>query len=516
MTDKLRSVLLISSDIIGPRMAGTGIRYYELSRALSPVTNLTLAAPGISTLPPGAPDGLRLVTYDTTPLGQQKLYDLAQSCEVLVVQGNVLYHFPKLKSLCKFMVVDLYDPLLLESLQLQKNMDPDQRRYHNLLVNGMLNEQLMLGDFFICGSEKQRDYWLGMLSALGRINPATNDAGPNLRHLIDLVPFGLPENPPRSDRVVLKGVHPGIASDDKVVLWGGGIWEWFDAPALIRAMALVVRQRPDIKLFFMGVKHPNPVVPEMKACRDTIALAQQLGLLNRNVFFNDWTPYEERQNYLLEADLGISLHLDHIETRFSLRTRIFDYIWAGLPIISTRGDAMSELVSQHGLGRVVDEGAIDQIAAAILELLARPDLKASFQPAFELVQPALSWPQAIRPLIEYCIRPYHAADYSPAEAGVMEARPGAWAQSRSRQALETISQVLEIETDRAETVRYAQHVEQAYHQKAQQLEQINFAYQAALQQRNGLEAALFSSRTLLKILAVRLLLRLRWPFRRGT
>ena len=47
------------------------------------------------------------------------------------------------------------------------------------------------------------------------------------------------------------------------------------------------------------------------------------------MFFNeDWVAYDDRQNYLLEADVGVSTHLDHVETEFSFRTRILDYLWA--------------------------------------------------------------------------------------------------------------------------------------------------------------------------------------------
>ncbi|NJP07416.1 MAG: glycosyltransferase family 4 protein, partial [Chloroflexaceae bacterium] len=70
----------------------------------------------------------------------------------------------------------------------------------------------------------------------------------------------------------------------------------------------------------------------------TVALADELGLRDTTVFFNDhWVPYTERGRYLLEADIGISTHLEHIETRFAFRTRVLDYIWAGLPMVVSDG-----------------------------------------------------------------------------------------------------------------------------------------------------------------------------------
>ena len=52
-----------------------------------------------------------------------------------------------------------------------------------------------------------------------------------------------------------------------------------------------------------------------------------------------------------EADLGVSAHRDHLEARYAHRTRLLDYLWAGLPVVATRGDALAELVDRERLGR---------------------------------------------------------------------------------------------------------------------------------------------------------------------
>ena len=66
---------------------------------------------------------------------------------------------------------------------------------------------------------------------------------------------------------------------------------------------------------------------------------------------------------LLEADVGVSTHFEHVETAFSYRTRILDYLWAGLPIIATQGDSLSRLVNQHDLGITVPAEDTDACAA---------------------------------------------------------------------------------------------------------------------------------------------------------
>ena len=136
---------------------------------------------------------------------------------------------------------------------------------------------------------------------------------------------------------MLKGIVPGIEDNDKVLLWGGGIWDWLDPLTVIRAVERLALNRNDVRLFFLGLRHPNPGVPQMEMERRALALTEELNLRDRVVFFNEnWVPYEERGSYLLEADIGVSAHFDDLETRFAYRTRLLDYIWARLPIVTSQ------------------------------------------------------------------------------------------------------------------------------------------------------------------------------------
>src|SRR5262249_28644569 len=77
-----------------------------------------------------------------------------------------------------------------------------------------------------------------------------------------------------------------------------------------------------------------------------------------------WVPYEERVNWLLDADCAVSAHLDHVETRFAFRTRLLDCFWAGLPVVCTEGDDLAERVARDDLGGTVAAGDVDGMAAA--------------------------------------------------------------------------------------------------------------------------------------------------------
>lgn len=402
------SVLVISNDTVNARMAGPGIRAWEMARVLARAPGLgeiTLAVPNEDPL---CASQFRTATYGSTT--GRGLRELAAAHDVLVVQGFVLHLFPFLAQLGKVLVVDLYDPFTLENLHVFARDPMEERTTVHQSHLGVLNAQIQVGDFFLCASEKQRDYWIGMLAANNRINPYQYDADPTLRRLIDVVPFGLPAEPPRRNVGALKGVYPGIDADDRVILWGGGIWEWFDPLTLIRAVARIRATRPEVKLFFMGIRHPNPLVPNMAMTERAINLARVLGLEGTGVFFHEWVPYEERQDYLLDADVGVSLHFDHLETRFSFRTRVLDYIWAGLPVVCSGGDAIGDLVEARGLGRVVAYEDVDGLVAALLAVLDEPGGRALYAERFRAVAAELTWERVLDPLVRFCGDPHPAAD----------------------------------------------------------------------------------------------------------
>ena len=101
---------------------------------------------------------------------------------------------------------------------------------------------------------------------------------------------------------MLRGVVPGIGDDAKIILWGGGVYNWFDPISLLRAVDKLRARLPEVRLYFLGMKHPNPHVPEMRMAVRTKELADELGLTDTHVFFNEgWVEYEDRQNYLLEC-----------------------------------------------------------------------------------------------------------------------------------------------------------------------------------------------------------------------
>jgi hypothetical protein len=409
----MTAILLVAPMPVDVHQTGPAIRYWQFARVLSREHSVTLLVPNDDhPTDPG---------FTVCACADEELDSLMATQQVVILQGPALQKHPRLAQILAerhdvgrvqhFVVADLYDPITLE--QLVMDVDEEVSRWLNLEYSALLNEQMRLGDFFLCANERQRDFWLGALAANGRINPATYRGG-DARHLIDIVPFGLSAAPPESAEPVLRGVLSGIAPDDEIILWGGGLWDWLDPITPIRAMVQVAARHPRARLLFFESGRYQTAVG-----RRARLVAAELGLLQRHVLFADWLPPDTWADCLLEADIGLCFHPAGLEADFAFRTRLLDYVWAGLPMVTARGDVLGERVAREGLGHVVEPGDAAALAAALLDLLDEPDARSARRRAFSEMAAEFTWERVTGPLSSYCRRPWHAGDWG---TGALEDR----------------------------------------------------------------------------------------------
>ncbi|MCY7290321.1 MAG: glycosyltransferase family 4 protein [Cryobacterium sp.] len=397
-------VLIITGDPIGIRMAGPAIRAWNIAAILAKENEVVLMTT-TSLEQIAAPFRLARVR----PGEDTAFRELEAWAEVVVFQGHAMTQFRALHNTKTIVVADIYDPMHLEMLEQGRELARATWELQVRTATDVLNDQLSRADFFLCASERQRMFYLGQLATLGRVNPATYEHDPHLSRLIAVAPFGLSATPPLHETQVVKGVRPGISPSDKLLLWGGGIYNWFDPLTLIAAVAQVSERRPDLRLLFLGTRHPG--VDEMGMVRKAVDLARELGVLDSSVYFNEsWVEYAQRQNWLLEADAGVSTHMAHIETTFAFRTRILDYLWAGLPMVVTEGDSFAELVATEELGVVVPPQDVAALAAAIERVLYDDEFAAAVRINVQRVREEFVWERVLAPLTEFVRSPRRAAD----------------------------------------------------------------------------------------------------------
>ena len=351
---KTRRILFVCNDFIGSSMAGPGIRYWEMAHALERKGHEAVI------LSRHFENGFSKGRL--TFAGRASFFNLVTRiwhADIVVQAGRPM---PILLSLLfrRKLIFDQYDPVVFEFLERRTVSFAGRFGNSIMLLLWALRQRIVLqfGDGFLVANEKQKDLLIGQLTIAGQVTKLGS---------ITVLPFGLPDSQPVKTRPVLRGTK--IKETDFLLVWGGGIWDWFDPLTLLRALAKIKTKRDDIKVYFPGLRPPSPDSRKMAVVEDFLAEARRLGLLESTVFVNaEWTPYEQRADYLLEADAGVSLHKDSLETRFAFRTRMLDYIWAGLPIIASKGDSWADLIEQRGLGLTADSGDVDAVVSAVIKM----------------------------------------------------------------------------------------------------------------------------------------------------
>jgi glycosyltransferase involved in cell wall biosynthesis len=438
VTGAARQILLITFDVIGPRIGGSAIRVLGLARALADAGHRpTIAAARLEDGSPAQPFPLR--PFDSAS-PRKALEPLLETAACAVLPLHALARLPLLRKAGIPLVFDIYDPILFELMETAP--DAAAENHAGKLRNHvqLLNRVLRRGDFFICASERQRDFWLGALVTNGRIT-ASAAADPGRRDLIDVVPFGIDPTPAPlapAGRLSLTAAIPALAGAERIIIWPGGLWDWTDAEVLMKAMRILAQGSPGIHLVLFAGKHPGDGHIETAAAKKTRALAHEFQLDGRSVhFIDDYVPYAERGRYLAGCDAAVSTHRANLESRFAYRTRLLDCVWAGLPIVCTEGDVMSEMVARHGFGMVVPAGDAEALAGAIERILTDRDFAAACRAHIFENRRLFDWNDAIKPLVRFCAQPRVAHVAAPARDACMLAE-SAWHVFKTYGALETL------------------------------------------------------------------------------
>src|SRR5689334_13681445 len=146
-------IAVVTPDVLSARMAGPAIRAWHMARVLAGDHDVELLSTRQCDL---TSSDFRCARVTRAELG-----DLGDRVDAVVLQGDVLRFAPALGRSDTVIVVDLYDPFQLEVLEQTRALDPMTRRAAIGTAVDVVNEQLRRGDFFLCASERQRDFWLG-------------------------------------------------------------------------------------------------------------------------------------------------------------------------------------------------------------------------------------------------------------------------------------------------------------------------------------------------------------------
>jgi glycosyltransferase involved in cell wall biosynthesis len=348
-------VMLVCPEALGKsHPAGIGIRFLEMQNVLRA-------------------DG-HDVTLLSAPVTPEQLRDVSEQTDVAVVQGHIANDFFAHARAIPT-VVDLYDPFIVENLHYDE--EGIFTHDHTTFLTSLLR-----GDLFLCASEAQRLFYLGALLAAGRVNPVTFESDPHLDQLVRVAPFGV--GTPRA-AVDARSSGGGILF--------GGVYDWYDAVLAIDAVQLARQTRPDLTLTF--TRNPNPDLTH----QGELARAMQQVKTHAIDFveFVPWVPYEERGAFYDRFAAALMTFPQSIETDLSMRTRVYDYLWAGLPIVSSSAPGTDAIIERYGA--IVRGSDAREYADALLHVLARPIDTRAFVDEHQ-------WARTLAPLVAFCREPH--------------------------------------------------------------------------------------------------------------
>ncbi len=236
------------------------------------------------------------------------------------------------------LILDCYVPIYVEaSARDTDNLDREYYAFHGEV--GRLAHVLKRGDIFLVANEPQRKFYRGVLAAVGRINPATYG-----QNLIQVVPYGIyREEPKATEQPITKLMSKG--SKEKKILWFGGIYPWFDLRGLVDAVGILNEKVP-AKLIIVGAKNPFNNHPDFTRPYDQLIEHIETTSSQDRVIVQDWVEFDKRADWYLDSDAVVVINKEGEENELSWRTRLVDFLWADLPLLTNGGDPLGEILIQ--------------------------------------------------------------------------------------------------------------------------------------------------------------------------
>jgi glycosyltransferase involved in cell wall biosynthesis len=197
-------------------------------------------------------------------------------------------------------------------------------------------------------SERQRDFWSGILTASRVWLTGFSDPPPVFE-----IPNGVDEPDEIPHAELSREIRTLIAKLDETpgiqrIIVHGGMHSWIAYEPLVQTIANLTRRRMDVRLYLMGSKLPFGDEKPTSAASKFLSAASDAGI-KEFIDWLPWLPYRERFEVLRRMNLGINLHPQGLETAISYRNRLLDFAAAEVPLLTSTGDVVSELMIEAGI-----------------------------------------------------------------------------------------------------------------------------------------------------------------------
>lgn len=356
-------VLFLTDDQLGPAMAGSALRAWELANALANAGHeVRLAAASGSSKPKDSP----------VELVESPPWDWPEA----VVTPPWSLHLPAFTG-NRTLVIDGATPLLAELEAMPST--PEVRRRRRTAA-ARLPVVAARADAVLVAGAAQHEWWRRVFQSRPGV--------PILE-----VPFGIQaHDPPEESADVI-----GVPRDWSVVLWWGGVWPWLDLDTLLAARARL--GRVPVSIVVPTATRPGGSVAQFTAT-DLNRMAARYALSAPEVVpLEHWAPYDERHLTLNRSTVMAFLHQAKPESELSFRTRAMDALWSATPMLLSAGGEVARLADALGWGEVVEPGNPAAVSDALQRLL-EPDERDRRRTAILEHREHWRWSRVAEPLVD--------------------------------------------------------------------------------------------------------------------
>jgi len=175
---------------------------------------------------------------------------------------------------------------------------------------------------------------------------------------------------------------------DCTLCFVGGLEDARGINEMLDLLRQLVEDGVDAELWALGSWMPD-------ADRETAERFIEMHDLSDRITFPGYLDYEQMFRYLNSADVGLALlDVEHYEG--GIPTKFFEYIYAGLPVVTTPVSAVSKYLPPE-YRYVVPEGDTEGAAMAVRRALDTTHDKTTMR---QIVEEQYSWEQEAKKLID--------------------------------------------------------------------------------------------------------------------
>lgn len=321
------------------------------------------------------------------------------------------------------LVLDCYVPIYVEvSARDSQDVEGEYRAFE--IDVEKWRHVLKRGDVFLCANAAQKSFYRGVLAAVGRINPVTYSDD-----LIMVVPYGVyREEPKAAEKPIAKLL--GNNNDVLKVLWFGGIYPWFDVRNLADAVKEVNKTQP-AKLIVVGAKNPFNKHPDFIARYEEFMSYVTTEEMKQYVVVQDWINFNDRADWYLDADVVVVFNKEGEENKLAWRTRLVDFMWADLPVLTNGGDPLGEIMLEHNAAVRMASLEPKDISESIIKFLGNDKTKIhQLAQNMHKLKADFYWDTVTKDLAETIVKHVRARDLET--MGIYSAAHGNSGHTRSR------------------------------------------------------------------------------------